>query len=118
MEILLSLLPFQVTYALNSQLFGMLTGGANIIVSVIKWAALLWVLVKVSMLGFKIATKAKDSSSAITMIKDEGIALLIGLFVVTAAFTIHNALKDTVSQIGKNSGGGTVDVNNSDNFDF
>ena len=93
---LLSLLPIELVYAtdkVNSNFFTALTNGANLIVNIIKWVALLWVLVKVAMLGFKVATQAKNSSDALKTVKDEGFALAIGLFIVVTAFWIHGAMK-------------------------
>ena len=103
MELLLTLLPVEVAHAtLDSGFFGTLTTGANVFVGIIKWAALLWVLVKVAMLGFKISTQSKSSAEAITVVKNEGVALAIGLFIVMTAFLIHGALKDTLGEITSN----------------
>lgn len=103
MELLLTLLPVEVAHAtISSSFFGTLTTGANVLVGMIKWAALLWVLVKVALLGFKISTQSKTGAEAITVVKNEGTALAIGIFVVMAAFLIHSALKDTVTQITSN----------------
>lgn len=118
MELLFNLLPVELVHAstLNSGFFGTLTTGANIFVGIIKWAALLWVLVKVAILGFKISTQAKSSADAITLVKNEGVALAIGLFIVMTAFLIHGALKDTMNQIVTNgsSNGTTVNWGTSD----
>ena len=112
MELLMKLLPGIVAYAepaaeatkaaINSNFFGVLVSGANMFVNIIKWAALLWVLVKVAMMGFKISTQAKDTASAITTVKNEGVALAIGLFIVMTAFMIHNAMEDTMKSIVSN----------------
>lgn len=119
MELLLGLLPFEVAFAVNSQFFGALTNGANMLVAIVKWAALLWVLVKVAMLGFKVSTQAKNSADAIKTVKDEGLALAIGLFIVMTAFMIHGALKDTVKQIGSNATTDqTITIDTTDKFDF
>lgn len=123
MELLFSLIPVEVAFAtgsVNSSFFSTLTAGANMFVGIIKWAALLFVLVKIAMLGFKVATQAKNSADAIKTVKDEGLALAIGLFIVMTAFMIHGALKDTVNTIGNtgssSSDGGTIDFNNKDVF--
>lgn len=112
MELFLNLLPVEVASAaaVNSAFFSTLTAGANMVVSIIKWAALLWILVKVSMLGFSIATQAKSSADAFKKIKEEGLALFIGLFIVMTAFMIHGALKDTVNSIGQTGNNNSTSV--------
>lgn len=118
MELLLGLLPGVVAHAegINSDFFGVLVSGANMFVNIIKWAALLWVLVKVAMMGFKISTQAKDTASAITTVKNEGVALAIGLFIVMTAFMIHGAMKDTMGAIDSNKSSETIDYNTEDVF--
>lgn len=120
MELLLGLLPFEVAYAtVQSNFFNTLTSGANMFVNIIKWAALLWVLVKVAMMGFKISTQSKSSAEAITVVKNEGVALAIGLFIVMTAFMIHGAMKSTMNSIGtsgKTGTGETITNSGSDVF--
>lgn len=119
MELLLNLLPIHAVHAagpaIESSLFTTITIGANTVVSIIKWAALLWLLVKISMLGFSIITDAKSSADAFTKVKEQGGALLVGFFIVMTAFMIHSTLKDTVNSIG-NAGKDTshsIDYNDS-----
>lgn len=125
MELLTELLPWVIAFAedpatgtgISSGFFGVLVSGANIFVNIIRWSALLWVLVKIAMLGFKISTNAKTSSEAITIIKNEGLALLIGLFVVMTAFMIHGAMKDIIKAMNDNKTNDTkIDYSNTDVF--
>lgn len=120
MELLMGLLPGVVAHAesaINSDFFGVLVSGANMFVNIIKWAALLWVLVKVAMMGFKISTNSKTSAEAITIVKNEGLALAIGLFIVMTAFMIHGAMKDTMGAINSNKSTDTqINYNTSDVF--
>lgn len=128
MELLSRLLPIYTAYAapaattttttastptISSSLFTTITIGANTFVSIIKWAALLWLLVKITMLGFSIITEAKNSSDAFNKVKDQGVALLIGFFIVMTSFMIHSTLKDTVNSIGTAGNTSTsIDYNN------
>lgn len=120
MELLIGLLPGVVAHAaeaIKSDFFGVLVSGANMFVNIIKWAALLWVLVKVAMMGFKISTQAKDTASAITTVKNEGVALAIGLFIVMTAFMIHGAMEDTMRAINSNKSEETIKYNTEDVFE-
>lgn len=120
MELLMNLLPgVAVAYAetaVKSDFFGFLTTGANMFVSIIKWAALLFVLVKIAALGFKITTSSKNSSEALKTLKDEGLALFIGFFIVMTAFLIHGAMKSTITAINNNKTDATIEYNNKDVF--
>lgn len=98
----------------NTPLFTTLENGANLAVGIIKWGALLYVLVKIAILGFKITTSAQDSSSALAMIKKEGMALVIGAFVVIGAFLIHSAIGDSLNAIGTKDGTTVSGINQSD----
>lgn len=103
----------------NSGLFGTIEAAALTAVGILKWAALLYVLVKIAILGFKIATQSKNSSDAITVVKEEGVALLIGLAIVLGAFVIHGGLKDAltlVNDTAKNQTG-TVSTGKKDDID-
>lgn len=120
MELLFNLLPIEVVSAapvIKSSLFSTITIAANTFVSIIKWAALLYLLVKITILGFNIVTEAKNSSDAVNKIKDQGTALLIGFFIVMTSFMIHKTLEDTVNSIGKTgqdaTSGNTIGYNDS-----
>lgn len=82
-----------------SDLLGMVVYGANFVVGILKWAALLYVLVQITLLGFKILKSSKDGADAIQEIKGKGVALAIGLFVVLSAFLIHGSLQDGIIAI-------------------
>lgn len=119
MELLMQLLPGVVAYAeggINSEFFGVLTSGAITVVGIIRFVALLWVLIKIAALGFKISTNAKSSAEAIKLVKDEGLALFIGLMVVLTAFMIHGAMKDTIKSINGNKTDATIDYSDKDVF--
>ena len=69
------------------------------------------------MLGFKISTTAKTSSEAITIVKNEGLALLIGLFIVMTTFMIHGAMQDIISATNANKkGDAQINYNGTDVF--
>lgn len=119
MELLMNLLPGVVAYAadgINSEFFGVLKAGANTFVGIIRFAALLYVLVKIAALGFKISTTAKSSSEAIKLVKDEGLALFIGLLVVLTAFMIHGAMQDTIGAIDGNKTEESIEYSDKDIF--
>ena len=94
---------FGVYASVQTPLFKIIANGAGFLTNFIKWVALLYVVVKITMLGFKIATQAKQSSEAIQLVKEQGAALAIGLFIVGGSFMIDGALKHTFNIL--NTGG-------------
>lgn len=103
-------------YASSSNLFAIIENGAFFITNLIKWGALLYVAIKVCALGWKILSESKKSSDALALVKEQGISLAIGLFIVAATFLIQTTLKDSISGLTSGSGSTTTIGNTQTQF--